>query len=490
VFSLAPTYTVRFNETGLPTGTPWSVSVELPNYTRLTFSTSSANLSFQEPNGTYTFEMVGVPNYAATPPSGYFYVEGQPVNESITFARDYAVTFIENGLPSGTLWSMEFDYLLNSSSSPTIGFLVLNGTFPFGAYPAGSFSPTPTSGSLTVNGAAVMQEINYSSPTEPVYPVTFTESGLPANTNWSVDLYYYLEWTTGTTLNFTEANGSYPFSVGGGIGYAAAPASGTVNVSGGPASQSIVFSVPTGTYPATFTESNLPIGATWYVNITGESGLVATVGSTTGHSVSMSLPNDTYTFAAATSDHGWTTAAGGKFTISGGPVSESIPFTGPTPPTSSYVVTFVEENLPSGVTWYVNITGQPGLSATVASSSGTELTVSLSNASYSFSVASDSKAWTATGGNFVVNGAPEQMTVAFSTTAGSPTSSSSSSPSVPWTWIGVAIAALAAALLLLFAFYRRRKKKEQKVEGASAPAGAPTTPASSTGPPSSPEKSP
>jgi len=480
VFSLSPTYTITFNQTGLPLGTKWSVSLQLPTLKEVTTNSTGANLAFEEPNGSYEFTVGAVAGYSGSPTAGYVYVEGANVSETITYTQVYEVAFSEKGLPSGAAWTIYFDYAYNSSSSPNINFFVPNGSYTFEAYSVGSFVPTPSSGSLEVSGAPLAQLINFSSASEPTYAVTFTESGLPTGTNWSVEYNYYLEWTTGMTLNFTETNGSYYFTVGGAVGYGASPAYGTLNVSGAPAQQTIDFSVPSGLFLVTFTESNLPTGATWYVNITGEPGLVATVAPTTGHSVSISLANATYTFAAATSDKGWTTTAGGKLTVNGGPVSESIPFSGPTPVTSTYEVTIVEQNLPIGVTWYINITGQAGLSATVASSSGTQVSIQLANGSYSYSATSNSKAWTATGSSFSVSGAPQQVTVSYSTSGNSPPSSSSGSPSLPWTWIGVAIAALAAVLLLLFAFYRRRKKEEKPT---------PTTPSSSP-PPKSPPSSP
>jgi len=461
-FVPAPTYTVTFNETGLPAGTPWSVTFGLPNAHVEVVNSTGTNLTVPEPNGSYTYLVPPTHDYAPTVSSGYFYVEGAPIFLTVTFVREYAVTFTEHGLPSGTNWATELDISVNSSTSNTIGFTAENGTHDYYVYPIETFEPTPGSGSLTVDGANVSVEVNYTSTTEPTYNVTFTESGLPTGTNWSVLLYGYLEWTTGASLNFTEANGTMDFTVGGGIGFVANPASGMVTVSGGPVVQPIVFSAPTGKFLVTFQESGLPTGATWYVNITGQTGLVTTVGASSGRSASISLSNATYTFSAATSDKSWTTASGGHFTVAGSSLTESVIFTAVTPPTTTYLVTFVEENLPSGVTWYVNITGQSSLSATVSSASGTDVTIDLANASYSYTTASNAKAWTATGGSFSVSGAAHQVTIPFtssSTTSPPGSPSTSSGPAVPWLWLGAAVVGVGLLFLILFAVWRRRKKE-------------------------------
>jgi len=572
VFSLAPTYNVTFNETGLPVGTHWSVTVGLPNSHDQVVNSTGTNLTFQEPNSTeyYSFLVESSAKYFATPSTGDFYVAGKPLYEEISFAPEYAVNFTEQGLPSGTAWYVYFDGSYNSSHSNTTGFFAPDGSYYFYVYSVLSFSPTPSSGYVTVDGSAQTVPVTFASESEPTYSATFTESGLPSDTNWSVSLSGYLEWTTGATLTFTEPNGSFPFTAGGGTGYVASPHSGTLKVSGGPAHQAIAFSLPasdflvtftesslpTGAtwyvnitgqpplettvgatsgqsvaislpnatytfsaatsnrswttsaggqftvqgavlsenvafssvsssatkYLVTFTESSLPMGATWYVNITGEPGLSATVGAESGQSVSISLPNATYSFSAATSDKPWTTSAGGPLTVNGAALSEGVAFTSVGPSPMTYVVTFVEQNLPVGATWYVNITGQPGLSATVSVSSGTEVTVSLGNASYTYSAASGAQNWTAKGGSFTVSGAAQQLTVSFSD-SGSTGSSASASllPAGALLWLGGGLVAALLLFLILFAVWRRRKKEPKKDE-TSSPAASGSGPGGSSPP--------
>jgi len=73
------------------------------------------------------------------------------------------------------------------------------------------------------------------------YPVTFTESGLPSGTSWSVSVNGPTLSSSGTTLTVQEPNGTYNFTVGAVPGFGASPASGSVVVSGAPGAQGITF---------------------------------------------------------------------------------------------------------------------------------------------------------------------------------------------------------------------------------------------------------
>ena len=82
-------------------------------------------------------------------------------------------------------------------------------------------------------------------PVPRTYDVTFTETGLPVGTAWSVTLNGTDKSSIGSTLTFPEPNGTYPFAVGSVTGYVARPGSGRVTVSGTPVNLSITFTSPT-----------------------------------------------------------------------------------------------------------------------------------------------------------------------------------------------------------------------------------------------------
>jgi hypothetical protein len=146
--------------------------------------------------------------------------------------------------------------------------------------------------------------------------------------------------------------------------------------------------------------------------------------------------------------------------VVGTPLHEPVAFSSSTPTTATYTVTFTESGLPNGATWYVNLTGQSGLSGTVSGSTGTLLTISLSNGSYSYAGATNWKNWTTTGGSFPVSGAGKDVSVDFTAVSRGPANPSNASAAGGFPWLWVVVGVVVAVLLLIgLVAYRRRKKE-------------------------------
>jgi hypothetical protein len=76
----------------------------------------------------------------------------------------------------------------------------------------------------------------------PTYPVTFSESGLATGTQWSVTLNGIVNTSTTTSMEFSEPNGTYAFSVTPVSGYSTSISAGNISVSGtSPAPISVTF---------------------------------------------------------------------------------------------------------------------------------------------------------------------------------------------------------------------------------------------------------
>lgn len=73
-------FTAYFTETGLPAGTPWSVTLG-GNATAFLAATGSLAL----PNGTYAYALATVNTYVASPPTGTFSVNGTDVGLDVSF---------------------------------------------------------------------------------------------------------------------------------------------------------------------------------------------------------------------------------------------------------------------------------------------------------------------------------------------------------------------------------------------------------------------
>lgn len=105
-------------------------------------------------------------------------------------------------------------------------------------------SSTSASTTVTISSDGTITATFTAAPPE-TYLITFTETGLPTGTSWSVTLEGTPMSSTTDTLQFSEGNDTYSFTVGVVSGYSAAPSSGSVVVNGGPVSKEIAFTAST-----------------------------------------------------------------------------------------------------------------------------------------------------------------------------------------------------------------------------------------------------
>jgi hypothetical protein len=227
------TYTVTFDENGLPFGTTWTVTFNGVNHA----STFGGIITINAVgNGSYPWNTSITAGLYPHPPSGNLGVNGGPVTQTVNFTASlnlFTVTFSETGL-FGTAWSVTFNNAVYKSAAYGGNIVidnVTNGSYAWNVTPVSGYTATPPSGSLTVNGNNAAQAIVFTAITG-VYAVTFTELGLAPGTTWSVTF-------NGSTSSSATAiigvgsfvDGNYSFSVGSVTGYTSAPSSGTVTVS-------------------------------------------------------------------------------------------------------------------------------------------------------------------------------------------------------------------------------------------------------------------
>ena len=75
------------------------------------------------------------------------------------------------------------------------------------------------------------------------YTVTFTASGLPSETSWSVTFNSETQTSTSDSIVFNVPNGIYPFAITPPTGYVASPISGTANVNFADMNEKINFAL-------------------------------------------------------------------------------------------------------------------------------------------------------------------------------------------------------------------------------------------------------
>jgi hypothetical protein len=174
----------------------------------------------------------GSGSYSGTVKTPSVIING-PITEEAFWEHQYQVSFAVSPsragttTPSGTnMWKDAG--ALSISATPKSGY---------------TFSSWSTEGSITVDdpsSSSAMATISGSGTITanfaPVYSVTFTESGLPSGTSWTVTFNGVTESSTSKSITFTVQAGSYswnvstPISGAAGTWYVASPSSGTINV--------------------------------------------------------------------------------------------------------------------------------------------------------------------------------------------------------------------------------------------------------------------
>jgi hypothetical protein len=188
--------------------------------------------------------------------------------------------------------------------------------------PNGHLAPFPVSGGSIDYFPLGPQE---------TFTVSFTETGLPAGTVWSVS-FAGMTLTAGTSyLNFSVPMGTYSYDVGSVAGYTASPSSGSVTVAGTFYNVQVSYSAVL--YAVTLSEGGLSAGTSWGATVNSQTQ------STTGATLTFYLPagSYTYSFNAVSGYNLPATGASGTVVVTNAPVSLATSYS-PTS-TPSYVQT-------------------------------------------------------------------------------------------------------------------------------------------------------
>jgi hypothetical protein len=158
---ITTTYSLRFTETGLPSGHEWNVTVSSIGKN----STTTNKVGFMVPNGTYSYQIsVAYPQDGyKTNFSGTVTVNGAAKTVKVVFTQaQYQVTFEETGLSHGTHWTVVAGtgHKTVSGSGKNLTMNLPNGTFSWTASASGYDSPT---GTVTVNGAGTTVMVTFTS---------------------------------------------------------------------------------------------------------------------------------------------------------------------------------------------------------------------------------------------------------------------------------------------------------------------------------------
>ncbi len=269
--------TTTFTESGLPNGYTWNVT-----YNGVAKSNSSpssiyyfgapGNFSYSVPTFTNKSSTVDCTTvYTPSSSSGYA-SEGSTVKIVFSPLTTCVNTFEESNLPSGYTWSVTYDNVQNSATTPN-NIVTTTRQSNSGIF---TYTATATTPSLTCTApsASVQQGTTYDFSSW-TCTTTFTESGLSSGTQWYVDFDSTNQSSTSTTNVFTTAASSsslsytvYNVYVSNANGlncqaiYTPSPSSGTTYTG---ISIPITFSTTGTTCITTFDESGLLSSYPWNV---------------------------------------------------------------------------------------------------------------------------------------------------------------------------------------------------------------------------------
>jgi hypothetical protein len=98
----------------------------------------------------------------------------------------------------------------NTSSSTTVSFSAMNGTYYYSVSQLPGYIISNETGEVHVMGGNVTVQVHF---TMILYTVEFTEEGLPPGTYWQVTVGNHTYGTYGTHINFTLPYGTYSYRV-------------------------------------------------------------------------------------------------------------------------------------------------------------------------------------------------------------------------------------------------------------------------------------
>ncbi|MCI4320168.1 MAG: glycoside hydrolase family 44 protein [Thermoplasmata archaeon] len=217
-------------QTGLPAGTPWSVTVR-----GFTTNTSGNALSVYEPLGRYGFEVAPIPGYRIIPSDGAFTVSSSWTLVHLRFVPitppglEFPVTFRALGLPPSDRVVITVRGVSQTLGGFAPGFELINGSYAYTVgYVAGYHAAAPAK-LFNVTGGPLAIVVPF---VRTMYHVTWMANGTRAGLNWTVTLNGTPMAATSAWVSTIVPNGTYAYTVSLPANFSASPRTGSFQVGG------------------------------------------------------------------------------------------------------------------------------------------------------------------------------------------------------------------------------------------------------------------
>ena len=254
-------YEVSLNETNLPTGTEWWVNLS----TGMSYSSNNSQIVFYLPNGTVSYTLaVALKTWAPNSIHNTITIRGNnTIGISAPFHKvTFTVKFSESGLTAGTKWYISIDGGTYSSANSTILVALQNGTYNYTLESISGFTTSEYTGSFTISGNGIEETVIWS---QVLYKVTFTETGLPQGTTWSIEFDNTTKSSISNTIVFDVPNGTFSYIVGTENGFKLVNGN-NITIDGSSLSQNINF-------------VRIPSNTTYYIIIGSVAGVAVIAGA-------------------------------------------------------------------------------------------------------------------------------------------------------------------------------------------------------------------
>ena len=321
--SVFKTYHLYFNETDLPSGQEWNVTVG-----GVTRASKGSSIEFNLTSGNQSYFIGYSGNYSPEPQYGSQLINNKNVTIDILFVSGYRVEFTASGLPpvnplTGGIDSftvflknsvLRFETTFKDTNSGGVATAVVpDGVYSYRALAAdGNYVAKESS--LTVSGSPVQEVINFTLGT---FSIKFVETGLPQGQEWSVSNQTTTLYSNNTTIDFISLGGEYHFQLNYSKNYVPSFLLLSMNTAGVNRTYYVKFTYG---YSVNITESGLPSGTNWSI-AQGEY-----LYSTNQSSMLLEFPNGTYNFTVY-KVLGYTPTYTGTFVVNGSNISIHVYFT-------------------------------------------------------------------------------------------------------------------------------------------------------------------
>ncbi len=280
---MPPSYNITFNVSGNHPENGWSVLV----YKNSQGPIPLISGKYQLINGTYEYRVLKPSNYAVSPSTGVFTVNGTGLGISIDFSKVvYPVTFIRSGISNDTQWELTVGNIHKTTSNSSVTLYLENGTYSYSAISHSTNLSATETGQVLVMGNSVNEQVILQNK---LHHVNFALQQNNFHSQWTLSIGD--KTYTSNTDNITSylENGTYDYKATAPEGYGITPASGTVSVFNG--NVTVTLSMVVLTYNVTFVGNGLKSGTQWKVQF-GEQTF-----NSSNSEITFTVPAGNYTYS-------------------------------------------------------------------------------------------------------------------------------------------------------------------------------------------------